>query len=110
MLSRLFGSETMESTGHTCMHCDLSKCPTHSVHLVGSIAYASSPAEIAPFGHSGTHASQLIQSELIINAISLPSFRIEKINWDKTSPICSRDRNPASVLLVRHQLDPFKQY
>ena len=37
-----------------------------SMHLPGSISYLSAPAEIAPTGHSASHAPQLMQSLLIL--------------------------------------------
>jgi len=33
----------MQSTGQTWRHCGASKCPTHSVHLLGLISYISNP-------------------------------------------------------------------
>ena len=32
------GLSGMQATGHSCTHCGSSKCPTHSVHLWGSIS------------------------------------------------------------------------
>jgi hypothetical protein len=46
----------------------VSKNPTHSVQRFGSITYWSSPMLMAVFGHSGSQAWQLMQSEVILIA------------------------------------------
>src|SRR5574338_330623 len=60
----------MQSDRQTSTHFDLASCPTHSVHLDGSMMKTSSPGEIASLGHSVSQMPQLMQSEVIISAMS----------------------------------------
>jgi hypothetical protein len=60
----------VSSTGQTAAHCGESKCPRHSVHFFGSITNVPFFSEIATFGHSGSHAEQLVHCEdMIFSAI-----------------------------------------
>ncbi len=60
----------VSSTGHTAVHCGESKWPMHSVHFLGSITKVPFFSVIATFGHSGSHAEQLVHWEaMIFNSI-----------------------------------------
>jgi len=48
------------STGHTLLQVP------HSIQIVSSIIYLSSPADIQLTGHSGSQAPQLIQASVIL--------------------------------------------
>jgi hypothetical protein len=77
----------MQSTGQTAMHCDSSKCPTHSVHLSALTMKMSSPALMALLGQSGSHAAQLMQSAVMSKAISVSYLNYLMI---QVSPLLSR--------------------
>jgi hypothetical protein len=54
------------STGQTATHCGESKCPSHSVHFLGSITNVPFFSRIAVFGHSGSQAEQPVQVDAMI--------------------------------------------
>jgi len=54
------------STGQTAVHCGESKWPMHSVHFFGLITKVPFFSVIATFGHSGSHAEQLVHCEAMI--------------------------------------------
>jgi hypothetical protein len=58
----------VSATGQTAWHCGLSKCPTHSTHVAGSIKYGV-PSVIELVGHSGTQAPQAMHSSVIFMAM-----------------------------------------
>lgn len=61
----------VSSTGQTAAHCGASKCPMHSVHFFGSMTNVPFFSKIATFGHSGSHAEQLVHCEAtILSAIN----------------------------------------
>src|SRR5581483_34484 len=69
-VSTMAGSGMQASTGQTLAQDSLSSKPTHSVQRVGSMTKMSSPAELAPFGHSGSQAVQLMQASVMTVAIA----------------------------------------
>jgi hypothetical protein len=54
------------STGQTTAHCGVSKCPTHSVHFLGSMMYMSFLRRMAALGHSNSHAPHTVHCEAMI--------------------------------------------
>src|SRR5438309_5840258 len=62
----MFGSGMQQSTGQTAAQASCSWKPTHSVQSSGSMTKMSSPWLIASFGHSGSHAPQLMHSTVIV--------------------------------------------
>src|SRR2546423_12492945 len=63
-----------QSTGQTAAHASSSWKPTHSVHSCGSMTKMSSPWLIAWFGHSGSHAPQLMHSTVIMVDMAAVSY------------------------------------
>src|SRR5256885_14386924 len=91
-----------QSTGHTAAQASFSWKPTHSVQSAGSMTKMSSPWLMAPFGHSGSQAPQLMHSSVIIVAMS---DRVSSYGSVSSRPIAtgnvtsppaarSRTRNP----------------
>jgi hypothetical protein len=54
------------STGHTAMHCGVSKWPMHSVHFFGLMKNVPFFSEIATLGHSGSQAEHPVHCEAMI--------------------------------------------
>src|SRR5438445_1932731 len=70
----MFGSGMQQSTGQTAAQASCSWKPTHSVQSTGSMTKMSSPWLIAWFGHSGSHAPQLMHSTVIIVDMAALSY------------------------------------
>src|SRR6266567_1802473 len=54
------------STGQTTAHCGVSKCPTHSVHFLGSMMYMSFLRRMAALGHSNSQAPHTVHCDAMI--------------------------------------------
>jgi hypothetical protein len=54
------------STGQTSAQRGVSKCPSHSVHFLGSIIYMSFFKRIAAFGHSNSQAPHTVHCDATI--------------------------------------------
>src|SRR2546421_2174536 len=63
-----------QSTGHTAAQASCSWKPTHSVQSCGSMTKMSSPWLIAWFGHSGSHAPQLMHSTVMMVDMAAVSY------------------------------------